>query len=226
MKVFDIATDLYREQYERDQWVSIPNGCSSDFLAFLQDRYGSRRPHDKLLSVGNVASKDQYRFEPPDDIDLCSEVFDLVHAVCGLQRGSMVMSERHVNRYLDNVDPNPPAHKDRFATQIAVGIAIEVPAASRLVVYPYSHRDINTYGMSAEYRASLAPHELPEVVLAQEPYVEVADRPGDVHIFPGSSMWHLRRAAAGTVVLYLKCNDFSFDPLGEDPRYAGVKAHS
>ncbi|MBV9660370.1 MAG: hypothetical protein JO337_04365 [Acidimicrobiales bacterium] len=224
MKIFDIDPAEHRDAYRRQQWVSISQGCTSEFLDYLQAQYGRRREDEKLFDVGNTAAKDQYRFEPPPDTDMCGELFGLVEGICQTKRSTMVLSERHVNRYLDHVNPNPPAHKDRFATQIAVGIAIEVPEESRLVMYPEDHRDVNPYGMSAEYRASLPPDELPEVVLADSPSIEIADRPGDVHIFPGSSMWHLRRAAAGTVVLYLKCNDFNCDPLGEDPSSAGVRA--
>lgn len=36
-------------------------------------------------------------------------------------------------------------------------------------------------------------------------------------MFYGSSMWHLRRSSANAALLYLKCNDFDADPLGEDP---------
>jgi hypothetical protein len=36
-------------------------------------------------------------------------------------------------------------------------------------------------------------------------------------VFPGSTMWHLRRNSAGAINLYLKCNTFECDPLEEDP---------
>ena len=36
-------------------------------------------------------------------------------------------------------------------------------------------------------------------------------------MFYGSEIWHLRRRSAGSVNLYLKFNDFDYDPLGEDP---------
>ena len=47
--------------------------------------------------------------------------------------------------------------------------------------------------------------------------MEIYDEPGDVMMFPGSAVWHLRRNSANTVNLYLKCNDFDCDPLAEDP---------
>ena len=48
-------------------------------------------------------------------------------------------------------------------------------------------------------------------------------------MFYGSEIWHLRRRSAGSVNLYLKFNDFDYDPLGEDPnddRAPGAHARS
>lgn len=56
--------------------------------------------------------------------------------------------------------------------------------------------------------------------------VEIHDAPGDVIVFPGSSVWHLRRRSALTANVYLKFNDFDSDPLGEDHRTAERRAQS
>ncbi|MEA2468710.1 MAG: hypothetical protein QOJ57_2836, partial [Thermoleophilaceae bacterium] len=111
----------------------------------------------------------------------------------------------------------PPAHKDRFPSQVSMGFSISIPAESKLVLYPYSHRETNPFNTSAGLRRHLQPHELPEVALkdARELVLDDADR--DVVMFPGSTTWHLRRNAANALNLYLKFNDFGLDPLGEDP---------
>jgi hypothetical protein len=98
-----------------------------------------------------------------------------------------------------------------------MGFSISIPAESRLVLYPYSHRETNPFNTSAGLRRHLQPHELPEVALkdARELVLDDADR--DVVMFPGSTTWHLRRHAANALNLYLKFNDFGCDPLGEDP---------
>jgi hypothetical protein len=98
-----------------------------------------------------------------------------------------------------------------------MGFSISIPADSRLVLYPYSHRETNPFNTSAGLRNHLQPHEFPEVVLkgARELVLDDADR--DVVMFPGSTTWHLRRNAANALNLYLKFNDFGSDPLGEDP---------
>jgi len=102
------------------------------------------------------------------------------------------------------------------ALLVAVGLSIDVPAGSTLVLYPTDYRQVNRF-LTAGQRDSLLPHELPEVVLEDAQPVVISDAPGDVTMFQGSSMWHLRQNSAGAALLYLKCNDFDCDPLAEDP---------
>ena len=105
-------------------------------------------------------------------------------------------------------------------------MSIEIPEESRLVLYPYDHREVNPFNSAIGLRRSLQPDQLPEVVLPHAREVELADRARDVVAFPGSSTWHLRRRAAGALNLYMKFNDFGCDPLGEDPRTEGVRSAS
>src|SRR4029079_17087376 len=98
-----------------------------------------------------------------------------------------------------------------------LGISVEVPAGSHVVLYPHDERDVNPYYVSTGLRESLEPEALPEVTLRDAAKVEVHDAPGDVIVFRGSSIWHLRRRSAGTVNPYLQMKDFDADPLGEDP---------
>jgi hypothetical protein len=129
----------------------------------------------------------------------------------------ITLSERHIQIYDSNAAPEPAAHKDRFPSQVSVGFSISIPERSRLVLYPYSHRERNPFNTSAGLRRHLQPDELPEVVLPRARELELDDHDRDVVLFPGSTMWHLRRHAAGALNLYLKFNDLGCDPLGEDP---------
>lgn len=70
---------------------------------------------------------------------------------------------------------------------------------------------------------TLPPEQQPEVVLRDAAPVEIFDAPGDVQVFPGSAVWHGRRNSAGTVIVYLKLNDFGCDPLAEDPQTPVVR---
>ncbi len=126
--------------------------------------------------------------------------------------------------YEANAAPEPVAHKDRFPSQVSVGLSVTIPEASRLVLYPHDHREINPYNRAAALNRSLQPDERPEVVLKSAREIELADRDRDVVMFPGSTTWHLRRRSAGAVNLYFKFNDFGCDPLGEDPHTDAVRA--
>ena len=137
--------------------------------------------------------------------------------VAGLNRSSMTLSERHIKAYDADAPADPVPHKDRFASQVSVGLSIDIPQGSRLFLYPDTDVSVNPYNVSPQFLASLEPHQRPEVVLKGAPCVEIEDRPGDVGMFRGSAMWHGRRNGANATNLYLKMNDFNSDPLGEDP---------
>src|SRR5262249_9123386 len=159
-------------------------------------------------------------FEFPDDVEYPDELFDMVAEVCGLNRAAMTLSERHIQCYEANAAPDPPAHKDRFPSQVSVGLSIDIPEDSTLVLYPHDHRGVKAFNKAADFPASLQQDERPEVVLKNAREVELKDRARDVVMFAGSTTWHLRRRAAGSLNLYLKFNDFGCDPLGEDPATA------
>ncbi len=223
MKIFDFDPSDYADIYRSQEWVHIREGVSEEFHEALL-RYASEELNDHLLgSFAIKGKKEQSLFEFPDGLDYTNELFDMVAQVCGLNRAGMTLSERHIQCYEADAAPDPPAHKDRFPSQVSVGLSIDIPQESTLVLYPYEHRGVNAFNKSADFRASLQPDELPEVVLKTAREVELDDRPRDVVMFAGSSTWHLRRRAARSLNLYLKFNDFGCDPLGEDPRTAELR---
>ena len=91
------------------------------------------------------------------------------------------------------------------------------PADSELVIYPAANRELNPFTSAATYYASLPADQKPEVALTADQEVVIKDEPGDVMMFYGSAIWHMRRNSARSVNLYMKFNDFDYDPLGEDP---------
>jgi hypothetical protein len=172
-----------------------------------------------------IGDKQQALYQFPDD-DYLKEFLRTVGALCGLDPAKLVISERHIKAYEDNADPAPLAHKDRLATQVAVGFAVRVPPGSTLVLYPNAERSINPFNTSTELRASLRPENLPETTLKGVRPVEIQDGPRDVMVFRGNTIWHLRARPAGTVMVYFKLNAFHCDPLGEDPRTAEYQARA
>lgn len=220
MRVFDFDIAAARDRYTEQGWVHIPSGMSQEFLGHLRSFVRADMEARKLDRFAIKGKKEQALYSFPDQTAYPDELFDVVAEVCGLNRPAMTLSERHIQAYDDDADPNPQAHKDRYPSQISVGFSVEIPDGSELVLYPYDQRTVNPFNAAAALIRSLPPHELPDVVLPQAQEVTIFDRPGDVVMFQGSSTWHLRRRAAGTVNLYVKLNDFDCDPLGEDPHTA------
>lgn len=217
MKIFDFDPADYREAYTTNGWVHVPGGINRDFLELLREFARNSLEESRLDAFAIKGKKEQSIFDFPPDVDYPNELYDVVSATCGLDRSQITLSERHIQAYEPEADPDPAAHKDRVGSQVSVGLSIDIPAESRLILYPFDHRETNPFNSSAALRKLLGNAALPEVVLKGAREVELADRPGDVVMFPGSTTWHLRRHAANAVNLYLKFNDFHCDPLGEDP---------
>lgn len=226
MKVFAFDPADYREQFLAQEWIHIKNGIDPEFLEVLRRYARESLEASRLQGFGIKGKKEQSLFEFPAGVDYPGELFDVVAELCGLDRVGMTLSERHIQDYDDDADPNPLPHKDRFASQISLGFSIDIPAASKLVLYPFEHREINAFNSSHALRASLRPDELPEEVMRTAREIVLDDEPGDIVAFYGSTTWHLRRHAAGAVNLYCKFNDFGCDPLGEDPTTAERRSHT
>jgi hypothetical protein len=216
-RIFAFDPEEYREIYARLGWVHIKGGIAPEFLAVLQDFVDQRLATTKLDGFAIKGKKEQSLFEFPADTNFPDEIFDAIATVCGLRRETMTLSERHIQAYDADADPEPVAHKDRFPSQVSVGFSVRIPRDSRLVLYPHEHRELNPFNKAAALNHNLQPHQRPEVVLPDAREVELDDEDGDVVMFPGSTTWHLRRRAAGAINLYVKLNDFDCDPLGEDP---------
>jgi hypothetical protein len=140
-----------------------------------------------------------------------------VSVLCGLDRDSITLSERHFQYMTGTPIRNRLLTRIRYGSQVSMGFSVAIPEVSRLVLYPHDHRSLNPFNSSVAFRASLQPHEQPDVALKTARESELADEAGDNRCLPGSSTWHLRRRSAGAVNLYCKFNDFNCDPLGEDP---------
>lgn len=223
MKMFTFDPAQYREQYAKEQWVHIPDGVTPEFHDYLL-KFVEQELTDRLLDGFAIrGKKEQALFEFPPEVDHPAELFDTVAQTCGLDRERMVLSERHIQAYEAHAAPEPIAHKDRYPSQVSIGLSVTIPEDSRLVLYPHDHREINPFNRAADLNRQLQPADKPETVLPAAREVELADRDRDVVMFAGSTTWHLRRRAANAVNVYFKVNDFGCDPLGEDAASPGVR---
>jgi hypothetical protein len=225
MKIFDFDPTELRETYRGQGWVHIPGGATPEFVDYVRTFVSDHGPGGALSGKGLAGAKDQLLLDFPPRADYTTEVFDCMAALCELERSTMTLSERHVKVYDAEAAPNPRPHKDRYASQVSVGISIDVAPDSRLLLYPYDALDVNPM-LRPGLIHTLPPDQQPEVALRDTRPVEIADAPGDVQVFAGSAVWHARRNSAGTVLVYFKLNDFGCDPLAEDPRTPDVREHT
>ena len=216
MKVFSFDPSEHRETFLSQGWLHVTNGVTPEFVEVMKEFVARELSEEKLEQFALAGKKGQGRFDFPPEDDFSWAIYYVIAEVCGLNRDSIALSERHINAYNNDAKPDPAPHKDRDASKVSVGLCIE-PADSEVVIYPGASRERNPFVSAATYYDSLPHDQKPENTLTPDQEVTIRDQPGDVVMFYGSEIWHLRRRSAGSVNLYLKFNDFDYDPLGEDP---------
>ncbi len=222
-KMFAFNPADYAATFAAKGYVHIPGGLDAEFHRQLVGQVQAMREANRLKEWA-IGDKQQSLYEFPTGHDYRRELCEYVGKVTGLNSDSLVISERHIKDYEAGAAPNPLPHKDRYATEIAVGFAVHVSPQSALVFYPFTDVGLNHFNTAAEFRASLSDEKLPEQVLKNAPRVEFHDRAGDVFMFHGNSIWHTRTNPANTTMLYFKMNSFHCDPLGEDPLTPAVRS--
>ena len=217
MRIFNFDAAQYRDQYAAQGWIHVRGGVDPDFHAYLRDFVRTRFDAQHVEGPGIGGSKSQAIFEFSEEVDFPGELFDAIAAVSGCGRAGLTLSERHIKAYDPDASPDPRPHKDRLSSLVSVGLSIDIPAGSCIELYPDDDVWVNPHNVAGNLLSALPDDRQPEVTLAGRQPVRIEDRDGDVVMFPGSAVWHLRRNAANAKNLYLKFNDFGSDPLGEDP---------
>ena len=226
MRVFRFDPNAYAEQYARDGYVHVVEGVNPEFLEFALAQAKNMIGADADLREWKFKGKKaQFLFDLPSADDWLG-VKDAVAALTGLSRPALTLCERHIKVYDANAPEAPPPHKDRLASEVAVGFPLTVAQGSHLVLYPKHNLDVNRFGSTELYRRSLDADALPEKRLAGVEPVRIDMQPGDVVMFRGSAIYHERIKAAESIVLYLKFNALRLDPLSEDPGTALQRAAS
>lgn len=243
MKAFTFAPDLFVDEFRKNNYVLIKGGVTGDLLRFATQQLTDSRKsgRNELVAREIKSKKKQYLFDLPADPEFMAGLTTVIADLADLPIAEMTLSERHIMVYDDNASSVPPLHKDRFATQIAVGIPLEPCPDARVVLLPHCARSVNpldnavycpptdelTARSTAKWNVCAdSPAPTADANWNSTP-VELDAQPGDVVIFAGSSIYHGRLSAAGSAVLYFKFNSMRLDPLGEDPatitqRYEGL----
>lgn len=220
--MFSFNPAAYAEQFSKNGYVHIRKGLTDEFFRLLVKQVDAH-VDAKRLKEWAIGNKQQSLYQFPESSNYYEQFMQAIGTVCGFNPKQLTLSERHIKVYEANANPNPLAHKDRYASQISVGFSVSVPPGSRLVLYPKDDVWVNMYNTSARLRASLTKENAPETTLKHATKVVIEDQPGDVMIFRGNAIWHLRENPANTTNLYLKLNAFNCDPLGEDPHTETVR---
>ena len=232
MTPFTFAPQSFASDFRDKGYVYVKDGVNPELLRFAREQLAKTRVsgQNEIAAREIKNRKKQYLFDLPTTDDFLPELADALCALAELPRAAMTLSERHIMVYDDHASAVPPLHKDRLATQIAVGIPLEVHSDARIVLLPHSARAINPLdsaiycarssdpSTASVHRWNLADADHPEPEVDWNPTpVELDVQVGDVVIFAGSSMYHGRLNAAASAVLYFKFNALRLDPLGEDP---------
>jgi hypothetical protein len=220
-KMFKFNPLDYATQFAEHGYVHVRSGLTDEFYKQLASQVDKHLEANRLKEWA-IGNKQQSLYQFPDS-DYYGEFMNAIGTVCGLDPKKLTLSERHIKAYEPDANPTPLAHKDRYASEISVGFSVTVPPGSRLVLYPKDEVWVNTYNTSARLRASLTEENTPEKLLTHATKIVIEDTPGDVMIFRGNAIWHLRENPANTTNLYLKLNSFNCDPLGEDPHTEAVR---
>src|SRR5258708_15793044 len=204
MKVFAFAPNEFARDFKENAFVHIRKGVTGEFLEFAREQLVRcwQSGYNEISAREIKSKKKQYLFDLPRDDTFLSELFAALARLTGYAGPDMTLSERHIMIYDENAAALPPLHKDRLASEVSIGIPLEASANDRIVLFPWSAREINLLD-SAVYceRApnsllesaegwNLASGECPRLSrIESSPLVELDGKPGDVVIFRGSSIF-------------------------------------
>lgn len=222
---YDIPSAL--AQYEAVGYVHASQGVSTEMMAVITDQIAELMgsSEHELEGWRYPEKKEQFLWQLPEGLSVES-LCAAVARTTGMDPETTVLSERHLKVYSATAPEMPPPHKDRSASTVTVGIGVDIPVESRLVLWPDTDTSFNVFPTAAEWRNTRHAEEMPEVVTEGIAPVEIDLRAGDVVMFRGANFYHERHMPARTAVLYLKFNDRGLDPLGEDPRTVEAEARS
>jgi hypothetical protein len=216
--IFNFMPEEHAGHYREHGYVLVKGGVSPSFLDFVKEALAAceREEADISARYDKRGRKQQYLFDFPPRPSLLAELVITVGRLTGLSPDELVISERHIKVYPEDARPDPPPHKDRRASQVAVGIPIVSPPEARLHLYPHHQRAANPFDSYDEFVRSLAEADRPENTLKGVEPVIIDPQPGDIVAFEGSSIYHERMRAAGSKILYIKMNALGLDPIGEN----------
>src|SRR5262245_28067518 len=139
-QMFNFDPADYADVFADQEYVHIPNGLSAHYYDVVRAQV-EEYLRTQIMKNFAIGDKQQALYQFPDNHDYVGEFLRTVGGVCGFDPAQLVISERHIKAYEADAVPYPLPHKDRFATDLAVGFAVRVPQGSTLVLYPDDDRE-------------------------------------------------------------------------------------
>ena len=215
--IFTFNPEVYQDEFVKNGFVLIKNGINADFLAVAIKQAEKQKSENKDISNQHFKGKKRQYLYEFDEWDFYDTGLKTLAKTANLSEGKATLCERHIKIYEPDASPQVPAHKDRVAAQITVGIPLFIPEGSHIVLWPNDHLAINSLNSTALWRTNHDEKDLPENILKDIEPVRIYAQPGDVVLFRGNSIHHERENPANAQILYLKLNSMRLDPLAEDP---------
>ncbi|MGK0271183.1 MAG: hypothetical protein ACI88H_001840, partial [Cocleimonas sp.] len=207
----------YQQSFAENGYVLIKNGLDANFLdTAIEQAEKQRIDQQEINNCFFKGKKRQYLYEF-EEWDFYNSGLESLAKTANLPLDKATLCERHIKVYEPDAKPNVPAHKDRIAAQVTVGIPLLIPEGSHIVLWPEDHLEINALNTTALWRTNLDEENLPQNILKDIEPVRIFAEPGDVVMFRGNSIHHERENPANARILYLKLNGMRLDPMGEDP---------
>lgn len=217
--LFATAPSDAHDRFREHGIVVLRGICTPRVLGLLQ-------PHVEATQAvleRTGAEFREHRIDATQD-GLGDAVRTLTAAVMGVEPQDLTLADLLLSSYGDTVGASPSLHKDRLASEIAVGIPLVLSPGSEFVHVTDGDPEPNPFESAGRYNRLLDTSEL--IGLRVAPLTAVDVGRGDALMFPGSRWFHGRRNAAGTVVLYAKLNTLGLDPQGLDPRTRAARWRS
>lgn len=217
--------DQARRDFETRGWHLAADVLDPAFVEGMSNQAKVLFETGEDLDAGRFSNRKQQFVWQPDTVTV-EGLCKTIAALSGADEERLVLGERHFKCYHPDAPALVPAHKDRSASQVTVGFAIDVPEGSRLLLWPDGPCDANTFPSTARYRDTRRGAQRPEVALEAVEPVSLDTQPGDIVLFRGDAIYHERLNPGGAIVLFCKFNVDGLDPLGEDPRTLQMEAAS
>ena len=131
--IFTFDPESYQGEFEKNGYVLIKNGIDSDFLEVAIEQAEKQKSEQKDLNNQHFKGKKRQYLYEFDEWDFYDKGLKTLAKTASLSEERATLCERHIKVYEPDASASVPAHKDRVAAQVTVGIPLFIPEDSHIV---------------------------------------------------------------------------------------------